>query len=138
MQAALVKSTLDNISSNAHMQWIDAVIESGTVTPLSLEATADRYECGNYRDFVGKLRKAAEASKFRLSYSRVMQLLAIFAKGPDAIKLAVLQHSISCAEIERMLQLSPEAASALTGRSLGDKDANYYREVDGSSNGESE
>ena len=37
-----------------------------------------------------------------------------------------------------MLQLSPEAASALTGRSLGDKDANYYHEVDGSSTGEDE
>jgi hypothetical protein len=120
------------------MQWIDAVIESGTATSSTLEATADRYECGNYHDFVGKLRKAATASKFRLTYGRVKQLLAIFFKGPDAIKLAVLQHSISCAEIERMLQLSPEAASALTGRSLGDKDANYYHEVDGSSTSEDE
>ncbi len=126
------------MTSTAHMHWIDAVIESGTAPPSTLEATADRYECGNYHDFVGKLREAAKASKFRLSYSRVMQLLAMFAKGPDAIKLAVLQHSIACAEIERMLQLSPEAVSALTGRSLGDKDADYYHEVDGSSNGEDE
>ncbi|DBA85831.1 hypothetical protein WJX77_010238 [Trebouxia sp. C0004] len=120
------------------MQWIDAIIESGTATSLILEATADRYESGNYHDFVGKLRKAATASKFRLTYGRVQQLLAIFSKGPDAIKLAVLQHSMSCAEVESMLQLSPEAASALTGRSLGDKDTNYYHEVAGCSTSEDE
>ncbi|KAL0039298.1 hypothetical protein WJX79_002291 [Trebouxia sp. C0005] len=70
LHADRVKSILGNITSTAHMQWIDSVIESGTVSSVSLEATADRYECGNYHDFVGRLRRAATASKFRLTYGR--------------------------------------------------------------------
>lgn len=116
--AEVVKAIGWSIDRKAHMQWVEAIIDSGVATPLALQATADNYECANYHEFVPKLRDAALRFKRKLPDERSQQLLRIFSQGSAAINLALSQHSITDAEVDCMLQMSPEAAADLTDRSL--------------------
>ena len=104
------------------MLWVEAIIGSGTASAAVLEAAATRYEGSNYHKFVYKLRDGACVAHGpghdQLTTKRGQQLLSIFCQGPAAIKLAVIQQSISQAEVERMLEVWPESAASLTARSL--------------------
>ena len=125
-----VNSIFYTIRRGAHRQWIQAIIDSGAATSSALRVAAEEYEGSNYHSFVQDLRDAAEKQRCNLSSSRKRQLLRIFYQGPTAIRLALAQQSILPVEIERMLQLSPEAACGLTHLLLGLKVTGTYGEAD--------
>ena len=128
--AEAVKSVFYNVRFAAHVQWIQAIIDSGAATSSALHVAAENYEAGNFHSFVETLRSAAAKQRCKLSSSRKRQLLSIFYQGPTAIRLALAQQSILPVEIERMLQLSCEAACGLTNILLGLKATDTYGEAD--------
>ena len=109
----------------AHVQLIEAIVDSRVATSSALHAAADMYEDANCHDFVQKLRDAAfEASpSYQLSSKRGQELLSIFSKGSAAIRLALAQRAISGTEVESMLYLHPDAVSELIAKSFGSKDS---------------
>ena len=128
MHADVVKRIMGTITLKAQEQWLSAIIESGTASSAALRMAADNYQGGNYHNFIVDLEEAANRSKRKLSIQRAMHLVNTLRKGPAAVQSAVAQQSISCAEIEALLQLSCEAANGLTARSLGCNDACTYNE----------
>lgn len=128
MHAVLVKHIFRNICYEAHMQWVQAIIDSGVATSSALQLASDNYEAGNYHEFVQQLCKASKP-KLKLPVKCAQYVLSILNKGLAAVKLAVSQQSVSSVEIEWLLQLSPEAASSLTAMSLGSKDDSTCREL---------
>lgn len=135
MHADCVKRIMGSITLTAQLQWVSAIIESGTASTAALRMAAENHEGGNYHDFIVQLEEAAKKSKRKLSIQRAMHLVGILRKGPAAVQSAVAQQSISCAEVEALLQLSCEAANGLTARSLGCNNACIYNEfTDESSN----
>lgn len=128
LHSVLVKHIFRNICCEAHMQWVQAIIDSGVANSSALRLASDNYEAGNYHSFVEQLYEASKP-KLKLPVKRAQYVLSILSMGSAAVKLAVSQQSISSAEIDCLLQLSPEAASGLTAMSLGSKDANTYGEL---------
>lgn len=135
MHADVVNRMIGTITLTAQQEWVSAIIESGTASSAALHMAAENHQGGNYHDFEVELTEAAYKSMRKLSTQQAMHLVGILRKGPAAVQSAVAQQSISCAEIEALLQLSSEAANGLTARSLGCDDACTYNEfTDESSN----
>ena len=127
---AVIKHILSTLAFTNHQQWVSAIIDSGAACSASLHMAAENYECANYHEFVGQLREAGDKSRRKLSVQRAQHLASICCEGPAAVQLAVAQQSISCAEVEAMLQVSPEAARNLSSRSLGCKEAEARTHTD--------
>ena len=121
---SVVETVFWNICCKVQTQWLEAIVDSKTATSAALQAAQNSYDEQGHRkfgNFAQKLRSAASdsVSEGQLSSKRAEQVLSILCRESAAIALALSQRAISRAEVEFVLQLSPDTATELTARALG-------------------